>query len=55
MKKINQHHYNSAIIGMWRMGATIEQIRDNTELTTYHIQQIIEYYAATQQYINLIR
>ena len=55
MIKIQPYHTEAAVIGMWRMGATIEQISDNTELTTYHIQQIIEYYAATQQYINLSR
>jgi uncharacterized protein (DUF433 family) len=47
MIKIQPYHTESAVIGMWRMGATIEQIRDNTELTTYHIEQIIKDYADT--------
>jgi len=42
---IKPHHYESSIIGMWRMGATINQMQDNgIPYTTYHIESIIEEY-----------
>lgn len=44
---IQPYHTEAAVIGMWRMGATIEQIQDNTDCTSYHIEQIIKDYAAT--------
>lgn len=45
MIQIKDCHIEAAIIGMWRMGATADEIQQqNIPYTTFHIQQIINYY-----------
>jgi len=45
MIHIKDYHIESAIIGMWRMGATVEQIQQqDIPYTTFYIKQVIEDY-----------
>jgi hypothetical protein len=47
MIKIQPYHTEAAVIGMWRMGAIIEQIIVALGITSYHAEKIIKNYAAT--------
>lgn len=47
MMKIKPYHTEAAVIGMWRMGAIVEQIIVALGITSYHVENIIKEYAAT--------
>ena len=49
MNNIKQYHIESAVIGMWRMGAILEQIIVALGITSYHVENIIKEYAATNK------